>query len=349
VTAPIRILVCEDSATYALGLKRFLETGGDIEVVAVCGTGEEALEAVPRLAPDLVTMDLDLPGMGGIRAVEQIMRSHAVPIVVLSGQVRRGSSGAAEALSAGALEALPKAQVRIEEPAGPAAVALRFRFKRLAAAKVSTPNGAAPAPSPSPSPPSVAPGSDAVSVIGICASTGGPRALETVLAGLPASFPIPVLVVQHMTPGFTEGLASWLDRRTPLPVALARGDHALTAGVWIAPDGAHLKLDTGMTLALDPDTADGHHRPSGDLLFASMAAAAGAGVVGVVLTGMGRDGARGVEAVRRAGGRVIAQDETTSAIFGMPRAAVEAGADVVLPIGAIAGALVSLAAVETAA
>jgi two-component system, chemotaxis family, protein-glutamate methylesterase/glutaminase len=155
--------------------------------------------------------------------------------------------------------------------------------------------------------------------------------------------------VQHMTAGFTEGLASWLDRRTPLPVALAGSEHALTAGVWIAPDGAHLKLEAGMTLALDPDTADGHHRPSGDLLFASMAAAAGEGAVGVVLTGMGRDGARGVEALRRAGGRAIAQDEGTSAIFGMPRAAVEAGADIVLPIGAIAGALLRLAAVETAA
>lgn len=345
MTAPLRILVCEDSATYALGLKRFLETGGDIEVVAVCETGEEALEAVPRLAPDLVTMDLDLPGMGGIRAVEQIMRSHAVPILVLSGQVRRGSSGAAEALSAGALEALPKSHVHIDDPAGPAAVALRFRFKRLAAAKVSNPNGAPPARPPS----SVALGPNGVSVIGICASTGGPRALETVLAGLPATFPIPLLVVQHMTAGFTEGLASWLDRRTPLPVALAGSEHALTAGVWIAPDGAHLKLEAGMTLALDPDTADGHHRPSGDLLFASMAAAAGEGAVGVVLTGMGRDGARGVEALRRAGGRAIAQDEGTSAIFGMPRAAVEAGADIVLPIGAIAGALLRLAAVETAA
>jgi two-component system chemotaxis response regulator CheB len=345
VTAPIRILVCEDSATYALGLKRFLETGGDIKVVGVCGTGEEALEAVPRLAPDLVTMDLDLPGMGGIRAVEKIMRSHAVPILVLSGQVRRGSSGAAEALSAGALEALPKAQVHIDDPAGAAAVALRFRFKRLAAAKVSAPNGAAPARPPS----SMEPRGNGVSVIGICASTGGPRALETVLAGLPASFPIPLLVVQHMTPGFTEGLASWLDRRSPLPVALAGGEHALTPGVWIAPDGAHLTLTAGMNLALDPDTAAGHHRPSGDLLFASMAAVAGAEAVGVVLTGMGRDGARGVEAVCRAGGRAIAQDEATSAIFGMPCAAAEAGADTVLPIGAIAGALLRLAAVETAA
>jgi two-component system, chemotaxis family, protein-glutamate methylesterase/glutaminase len=345
VTELTRILICEDSATYALGLKRFLETSDDIEVVGVCGTGEEALEAVPRLSPDLVTMDLDLPGMGGIRAVEKIMSSHAVPILVLSGQVRRGSSQAAEALSAGALEALPKAHVRVDEPAGPAAVALRYRLRRLAAAKVGAPDAAAPEPPPA----SVSPRRNGVSVIGICASTGGPRALETVFAGLPATFPIPLLVVQHMTAGFTEGLASWLDRRSPLPVALAADDQPLSAGAWIAPDGAHLKLDTGMNLVLDSETEAGPHRPSGDVLLASLAAVAGPGALGVVLTGMGRDGAKGVEAVRQAGGRVIAQDERTSAIFGMPRAAAEAGVDMLLPIGKIAGALVRLAAVETVA
>jgi two-component system chemotaxis response regulator CheB len=344
VTQPTRVLLCEDSATYALGLKRFLETDGQLDVVAVCKTGEEAVEAVPRLAPDLVTMDLDLPGMGGLRAVEQIMRSHPVPILVLSGQVRKGSSQAAAALSAGAVEALPKGHVRLDDASGPSAVALRYRFRRLAAANVSDP-ARAPAPPPSAS---VELRRNGVSVIGICASTGGPRALEIVLAGLPASFPIPLLVVQHMTPGFTEGLASWLDHRSALPVALADAGPAPASGVWIAPDGAHLKLDPERSLTLDRETEAGHHRPSGDVLFASLAAAVGAGAVAVVLTGMGRDGAAGVEAVRRAGGRALAQDEATSSIFGMPRAAAEAGADAVLPLGAIAPALLRLAAVGTA-
>jgi two-component system chemotaxis response regulator CheB len=339
VTSPIRILICEDSATYALGLKRFLETGGEIEVVGTCGTGEEAVQAVPRLAPDLVTMDLDLPGMGGIRAVDKIMRTHAVPILVLSGHVRRGSSQAAEALSAGALEALPKTHVRVDDANGAAGIALRYRLKRLAAARVGPQGTPAPASPPRPTERR----RNGVRVIGICASTGGPRALEIVLAALPPDFPVPLLVVQHMTPGFTEGLASWLDRRTPLPVALATGDQELAPGVWIAPDGAHLKLEAGMGLALDRDTAAGHHRPSGDVLFESMAAAAGSGAAGVVLTGMGRDGARGVAALLQAGGRALAQDESTSAIFGMPEAAAEAGATPVLPIGGIASALVRLA------
>jgi two-component system chemotaxis response regulator CheB len=344
VSAPTRVLVCEDSATYALGLKRFLEAGGDIEVVRVCGTGEEAVEAVPWLAPELITMDLDLPGMGGVRAVEQIMRSHPVPILVLSGQVRRGSAQAVEALAAGALEALPKGHVHLDDPTGPAAVALRFRFRRLATARVGVEDGAEPPRLPPPGEER----RNGVSVIGICASTGGPRALEILLAGLPAGFPIPLLVVQHMTPGFTEGLANWLDHRTPLPVALA-ADGELAPGVWIAPDHAHLTLEPGPSLALDRETAAGLHRPSADVLFASMAAAAGPAAVVVALTGMGRDGAEGVAAIRRAGGRAFAQDEGTSAIFGMPRAALDAGAEPALPIGQIAQALVRLVGVERVA
>jgi two-component system chemotaxis response regulator CheB len=342
VTGLTRILICEDSATYALGLKRFLETGEDIEVVAICKTGEEALEAVSRLDPDLVTMDLDLPGMGGILAVEKIMRSHPVPILVLSGQVRRGSAQAAAALSAGALEALPKGHVHMDDPAGAAAVALRYRFRRLAAAKVGRPE------TPAKPPPreSLARAANGAKVIGLCASTGGPRALETVLAGLPATYPIPLLVVQHMTPGFTEGLAG---RLVPLRVELAVSGQPLGPGVWVAPDDAHLVVDPGMALQLDPDAADGHHRPSGDLLLESLADVAGAGAVAVVLTGMGRDGARGVRAIRKAGGHAIAQDEATSAIFGMPQAAAEAGADLVLPVSRIAAALMRLASVEAPA
>ena len=129
---PIRILVCDDSATYAKALAGFLSANGDIEVVGICATGEETLRALPRLAPDLVTIDLELSGMGGIRAIAQIMESHPIPILALSAAIRRGSGEAEEALAAGALEALPKTQVRLGDPEGPAAVALRHRLTRLA-------------------------------------------------------------------------------------------------------------------------------------------------------------------------------------------------------------------------
>jgi two-component system, chemotaxis family, protein-glutamate methylesterase/glutaminase len=338
-----RVLVCEDSATYGKSLAQFLGTGGDLEVVGVCATGEETLGALPRLAPDLITMGLDLRGMGGIRAIEEIMRSHPVPILVLSDHVRRGSEKAAEALAAGALEVLPKTQVRLGEPDGPAAVALRHRLRRLARTRA---NGAYTSPPPTQlSAPADLPRGRAT-VVAICASTGGPRALEAVFAELPADFPLPVLVVQHMGPGFMDGLIRWLDRRVPLPIFVARDGQVAAPGIWFPPDDAHLLLQPSMRLGLDRETDIGPHRPSCDVLLESVAGAAGSGAVGVVLTGMGRDGAAGVRAIQGRGGYVIAQDEETSVVYGMPRAAVAAGASAVLPLSDIAPALRELQGVE---
>jgi two-component system, chemotaxis family, protein-glutamate methylesterase/glutaminase len=179
-------------------------------------------------------------------------------------------------------------------------------------------------------------------VIGICASTGGPRALAEVIGRLPGDYRIPILVVQHMTPGFTAGLVSWLDRELALPVRLADDDQQLAPGVWFAPDGAHLKLEPTRRLRLDTDTVLGNHRPSGDVLLSSLARAAGTKAVAVVLTGMGRDGAEGLAAVAAAGGRTIAQDEQSSGVYGMPRAAAERGAKTVLAPIAIGDELAAL-------
>jgi two-component system chemotaxis response regulator CheB len=179
-------------------------------------------------------------------------------------------------------------------------------------------------------------------VIGICASTGGPRALAEVLGRLPADYGIPILVVQHMTPGFTAGLVAWLDRELALPVRLASDGQQLAPGVWFAPDGAHLKLEITRRLRLDNDTTAGNHRPSGDALFSSLARVAGARAVAVVLTGMGCDGAEGLAAVAAAGGRTIAQDEQSSGVYGMPRVAAERGAKTVLAPAAIGDELARL-------
>jgi two-component system chemotaxis response regulator CheB len=342
----IRILVCDDSATFARGLTRFLQADGELDVVGVCASGEAALETLPQLLPDLVTMDLEMPGMGGVRAVEQIMRHHPTPILVLSGYAGRGSALASEALAAGALEALAKDQVRLDHPDGLSAVALRQKLRRLARARVGQPGVAPGGPQRAPS---LAPRSTPATTIGICASTGGPRALETVLAGLPADFPTPVLVVQHMTAGFIGGLVRWLDKRVPLHVDFPREGQPAMPGVWFAPEDAHLRLESPMTLTLDADTDVGPHRPSADVLLESMAEAAGAGAIGVVLTGMGRDGAAGVAKLHRGGGSAIAQDEASSVVFGMPRAAAEAGAELVLPVSQIAGALRQLTPLGAAA
>ena len=167
------------------------------------------------------------------------------------------------------------------------------------------------------------------SVIGICASAGGPQALVAVLSEIPATFAIPILVVQHIAPGFIEGFARWLDDQVPLPVRLA-GAGRSGPGIWVAPDKSHLALDGANRLVLDAGEHAGPHRPSADALLRSIAAGAGADGVAVVLTGMGRDGADGLEAVKRAGGLTMTQDEASSAVFGMPRAAAERGAEFVI-------------------
>jgi two-component system, chemotaxis family, protein-glutamate methylesterase/glutaminase len=338
MTAPglaTRVLVCDESPDYGEALARFLGTGSELEVVGVCASGEEALDAVTRLTPDLVTIGLDLPGMGAVRAIEAIMRTRPVPIVIVANGTAHGSDRKADGLAAGAMEVVPKALLRIDEPDDPSAVALRHRLRRLAR------NGVKPAPSP---PARVQPSEPASArVIGICASAGGPAALEVLLAGLPADFPLPLLVVQHITNGFMDGLVRRLDQLSPLPVRTATDGQTAGPGVWFPPDDHHLVLDPGLRLRLDGETVVGSHRPSGDVLLQSMASAAGAGAVGVVLTGMGRDAARGVEAIVRAGGSAIAQDEQSSAVFGMPRAAAEAGADSVLPLATIPVALTRLA------
>jgi two-component system chemotaxis response regulator CheB len=332
--------------TYARALVRFLGHGNELEVVGICATGEETLASLPSLAPDLVTVDLELPGIGGLETIRRIMRTNPMPLVVLSGHAPRGSDHAAAALAAGALEALPKTQVRLDQPDAPAAVALRHRLRRLARARVVQSRDAA-------RPPRRASRIDRsqphATVIGIGTSTGGPRALEVILSGLPADFRLPVLIVQHMAPGFTEGLVRWLDQRVPLPVALARDGAYARRGAWFAPDDAHIVLEPSRRLALDRKTEVGAHRPAADVLLQSIARAAGPGAVGVVLTGMGRDGARGVAAICRTGGRVIAQDEETSVVFGMPRAAIEHGANLVLPLEDIAGALRGLGVADEVA
>jgi two-component system chemotaxis response regulator CheB len=182
------------------------------------------------------------------------------------------------------------------------------------------------------------------SVIGICASTGGPHALRAVLSALPSEFELPVLVVQHMTAGFTQSLVQWLDDVIPLPVRLAADGVPATAGVWVARDGSHLVLDGRRLIRLDTQTDAGVHRPSGDVLLRSLAQHEGAGAVAVILSGMGSDGAAGLAAVADAGGATIAQDEATSAIYGMPKAAAEHGAKLILPLDRIGPALSRLAA-----
>jgi two-component system, chemotaxis family, protein-glutamate methylesterase/glutaminase len=332
-----RVLICEDSKTFAVGLSRLLERDREISVIGVCETAEQLIARLPALKPDIVTMDLELPGMSGADAIEQIMGISPVPILVLSGRVVRESHTALHALAAGALDAMPKADLDLSDPDNAAAHDLRRRVKLLSGVKVIRHPRAHMSRNSAP-----ASWSQSASVIGICASTGGPQALAALLAEIPPAFPIPILVVQHIGAGFLDGFTRWLDAEVPLRVQLAvGGSEAGQPGVWVAPEGAHLTVTRHGRIALDTTTG-GLHRPSGDMLLKSIAVAAGRTAVGVVLTGMGRDGAEGLADVRRAGGLTIAQNEATSAIFGMPRAAAESGSELVLPLDGIASRLRAL-------
>jgi two-component system, chemotaxis family, protein-glutamate methylesterase/glutaminase len=334
---PRRVLLCEDSRAYAAALSRFLAKDDQIEVVGVATSGERAIADVKRLRPDLLTLDMKLPGMDGLEVVKRLMKDDPLPIVILSGTVARGSERAAEALAAGALEVLAKDKLRLDRYDDLWAQAMRSRLRRLSSMRVSRPARVATVPRRRP-----AEGSGRVAqVVGVGASTGGPPALETMLACLPASFPLPLLVVQHMAPGFIEGFAKWLDRKLPVAVRLAGEGLRATPGVWFAPDDAHLTLTKSLRFALDSD-AEAPHCPSIDLMLASLAQSCGAEAVGVVLTGMGRDGAEGAAAIQREGGLAIAQDEASSVVYGMPRAVAEGGADLVLPPTEIASALCGL-------
>jgi two-component system chemotaxis response regulator CheB len=335
--AVTRVLVCDDSRVYAAALTRVLSYGGEITVAAVCATAGAAIAALPSIRPDLVIMDLELPGMDGLTAVEEIMSSQPSPILVLSARVNASSGRAAAALAAGALDAIAKDHLDLRDPAGGAAAAFRQRVKVLSRARVIRHLR-----------PELRAGPDRAhrarraAVIGVCASTGGPQILAYLLGALPAGYPIPVLVVQHIGTGFAEGLAEWLDHTVRLRVAIASSGAMAGPGAWIAPAGAHLKLTVTGRMHLDRRAVAGQHRPSGDALFESVAAVAGRTGVAVVLSGMGTDGAVGAAAVRARGGLTIAQDKESSAVYGMPKAAIDLGVGAVLSPSEIAASLLAL-------
>ena len=333
----IRVLVAEDSLTTRRLLVEMLRSDPDVEIAGEASDGVEAVEMTKRLRPAVVTMDIKMPRMDGFEATRRIMLEAPTPIVIVSASVDvREVEVAMHALRAGALTVLPK-------PDGPGAVnfeAQRRRFVDMVKAMSDVklvrrrpePRGAQPLPLP----PTVnrAP----ARLVAVAASTGGPPALARVLAELPADFALPSLVVQHIASGFVEGLARWLNTVGALAVKVAEdGEPLRPRTVYLAADDRHLGVAHPATAVLSDTAPVGGFRPSATVLFEAAAAVAGASAVALVLTGMGRDGLQGLHAIRRAGGRILAQDEATSVVFGMNGAAVTAGlADLTLPLDALA-------------
>jgi len=340
---PLRVLVVEDSITVLAHIREVLASQPDIELVGEAHDGAQAVALCQRLRPDVVSMDMMLPGMDGQAATEAIMAHCPTPILIVSSSTNRGELlRTYEALAAGAVEVLEKPTATM--PDGEWERRYLTLLRLVARIRVIT-HVRARIPGRSSARLPHAPPTPRRALLALGASTGGPGALMKVLQTLPAPAPLPVLIVMHINAVFSRGFAEWLDAQTAHPVRYAHGGerlHELAGQVLLAPPDSHLVLQSGQ---LQLSHAPPRHscRPSVDVLFESLATEIGSGVAAALLTGMGRDGAQGLLAIRRAGGATLAQDEASSMVYGMPREAAQLGAaERVLPLADIGPALMGL-------
>ena len=316
----IRVLVVDDSTFVRKAVARMLGEAADVEVVGSAADGEEGLEKARELQPDVVTLDIKMPKLGGLETLERLMAERPVAVLLLSSLTQEGAEVTLRGLELGAMDFVDKSSV---EPMSMLSLGeeLVAKVRALGSARV-RPRRQVRARKP-------APEAGGTELVVVAASTGGPTALQTLISGLPAGLKPAIVVVQHIPRGFTRSLADRLDARSAVPVReAADGDPVEPGRVLIAPAGIHTRLrrrGARVRVVLDEEPRDALHRPSADVLMASAATAFGPRALGVVLTGMGADGTEGLKAIQAAGGHTLAESEDTCVIYGMPKAAVAAG------------------------
>ena len=354
VANPVRVLVVDDSAFMRKSLTTMLEEGKQIQVVGVARNGEEAVQQVQQLKPDVVTMDVEMPGMTGLQALQQIMTKNPVPVIMVSSVTVEGAQETLQALEWGAVDFIPKQLdgvaskiAEIQKILVPKVLAARYagsKLKRLTvtgAPKLSMPVAKALS-------------SRSVSVtrgtklIASGCSTGGPQALFEIIPTIPADCPAGIVIVQHMPSSFTKPFAERLNNLCALEVREAvDGDEVKPGRVLVAPGGMQFrvvkKTITTSVVKLAPNYEKHAHAPSVDIMLQSVAALFGERSIGVILTGMGHDGLDGMKAIKAVGGRTVAQDEASSVVYGMPKAVVEAGcAEKVVSLSKVIGEIMNM-------
>jgi two-component system chemotaxis response regulator CheB len=324
MTKPVRVLIVDDSALIRQLLTTLLSADPEIEVVGTAGDPLIARDRIKALNPDVITLDVEMPNMDGLTFLRKIMALRPMPVIMISTLTNAGADITLEALEIGAVDFIAKPSSDAAQALTLLAGELQRKVKAAARMRVRARGAAAVAP---PRPARVVNASGKIVALG--ASTGGVEALKVVLMNLPADCP-PILVTQHMPPRFTEAFAQRLDRECPMRVSEAVHDQVIEAGhVYIAPGSHHLEIarnGTQYRCVLSDGPSVSGHRPSVDVLFRSVARVCPRSTIGVILTGMGKDGADGMLELRVAGGRTIGQDEASSLIYGMPHVAFERGA-----------------------